>query len=65
MKIETTCPKCNNQQEINVDENDYNSWKSGKLIQNAMPYLTASQREALMTGVCDPCWNELFPPEED
>lgn len=46
---------------------DYNRWVGGTLIQNAMPYLTASEREALMTGMCDTCWNDtfLYYPEDD
>jgi hypothetical protein len=35
-------------------------WKAGELAQRAFPELTAGQREAIMTGTCDPCWDQMF-----
>ena len=35
-------------------------WGRGTLIQNAMPNLTADQREFLMTGITAEEWDELF-----
>ena len=50
------CPNCGKQQDIRVNRDDYRNWRRGQLIQFAMPYLTASEREALKTGYCDACW---------
>lgn len=60
------CPFCGSTEIIRLRSmDDYNSWVGGTLIQNAMPYLTPSQRERLMTGICDPCWHETFKVSEE
>ena len=38
------------------------AWNGGKLIQDAFPQLTASQREFLMTGTMDDEWDKAFGP---
>lgn len=63
MTITTTCPICGVSQVIVVGEADYEAWKSGTYIQDAFPYLSADQREALMTGFCSTCWAALFPDD--
>ena len=37
----------------------------GIFIQDLFPELTSEQREALMTGISDSEWDELFPKEEE
>ena len=39
--------------------------KSGMFIQDLFPEITSEQREALMTGISDSEWNELFPEKEE
>lgn len=50
---------------LNLDINDYTAWQNGKLIQNAMPYLTSEEREFLMTGITPAEWHELFKNDKD
>lgn len=57
------CPFCGNYHGVQVSEADYYAWQDGKLIQNAMPYLSADDREILMTGICPECWNGMFGEE--
>ena len=40
------------------------AWESGVLIQDALPELSASEREQLMTGIHAECWDRAFPEEE-
>ena len=47
-------------QKIEFDMADYDAWQKGKLIQNAMPYLTPSEREFLMTGITAEEWDNAF-----
>jgi len=42
---------------------DYARWLDGELIQKALPYLTAEEREFLMAGITADEWDDLF--EED
>ena len=55
-----TCNKCKDQVEMAVNVDDYTSWENGELIQNAMPYLTADEREVLISGICGPCFGGLY-----
>jgi hypothetical protein len=36
------------------------SWEQGELVQNAMPNLSADEREFIMTGITPTEWNEMF-----
>ena len=51
--------------ELPITEEQLAAWKSGVLIQYAMPHLTAVQREFLITGISEEGWNDLFLPEEE
>jgi hypothetical protein len=47
-------------QYIAVTQDQLDDWLSGVLIQNAMPHLTADEREFIMTGITPDVWEELF-----
>ena len=59
----TTCRKCNDQVEMKVNIDDVTAWENGKLIQDAMPYLTPDEREVLISGTCGPCFDKMFGGE--
>ena len=63
----TVCPFCGKAHEVECNEVDYLDWQDGELIQNAMPYLSAQEREYLITGICGSCWCVMFTDngEED
>lgn len=46
--------------EINVTEEQLALWQGGMLIQNAMPHLTAGEREFIKTGITDEEWDSEF-----
>lgn len=46
--------------EIDVQPHEYQSWLDGQLIQYAMPHLTVSEREFLISGVTDEEWAEMM-----
>lgn len=56
----TRCPICGRGNEVEVNEADYWDWDDGVLAQVAFPYLTAQEREMLITGTCPTCWNKMF-----
>lgn len=59
------CPNCGRVLILEVDQAGFESWKAGTVIQQALPDLNKDEREALITGYCTPCWNELFKEDED
>lgn len=65
MKVTMTSPftGITHTQEIPVTEAQFNAWKGGELIQNAMPNLTAGQREFIKTGITDEEWDATFKDE--
>lgn len=58
--IVTVCPICNCINEITVREADVLLWNEGALVQDAFPYLSADEREMLISGICPDCWETLF-----
>lgn len=58
--VKTKCPICGRPQNVVVPREGYENWRyNGKLIQNALPTLTADECEALMTGTCPDCRAKL------
>jgi hypothetical protein len=46
--------------DIDVTLEQVASWEQGELVQNAMPHLSADEREFIMTGITPTEWNEMF-----
>lgn len=56
----TECPFCHKANEVEVNEMDYWDWQDGALAQDAFPYLSADERELLISGICPKCWDGMF-----
>lgn len=54
-----------NELEINVTQEQLDDWKSGTYIQYAMPYLSADDREFIMTGITKEEWDATFNTGSD
>ncbi|SHL06323.1 hypothetical protein [Fibrobacter sp. UWH4] len=65
MKVMTECPLCRTASQIEVNENGYRAWKGGVHIQDALPELTASDREKLVSGICEKCWDNFMPENDE
>lgn len=46
--------------DLPITQEQLDLWHRGELIQNAMPNLTAGEREFIKTGVTPAEWAELF-----
>lgn len=46
--------------EINVTQEQIDLWKSGVPIQQAMPNVSADEREFIKTGITAEEWEEIF-----
>ena len=51
--------------DLPVSKTQLSKWEAGTLIQNAMPELTADEREFIMTGVTAQEWAGEFGDEDD
>ena len=63
--LTTTCPFCGQTHEVLVYEDDFFAWRGGKCAQDAFPYLSADDREMLISGICPKCWDSMFDEEEE
>lgn len=61
--ITKPCPYCERIQKVAVPESGFKAWKSGTRIQDALPGLTADEREILLSGICPECWDANFSEE--
>lgn len=64
LAITTKCPLCGKTQDVVVESTDYADFLKRKHAQDAFPYLSASERELLISGICEECWNRVFPETE-
>lgn len=63
--INTACPICGKTTPVQIRRMaDYNAWRNGKCAQDAFPYLSADEREMLISGICPTCWDNMFGKEE-
>jgi hypothetical protein len=51
--------------EIDVTIDQILAWEEGELIQNAMPQLSADDREFVKTGITGEEWDQLFGGSEE
>lgn len=63
--VAITCPFCGANHEVKVDFMAYTNWLDGELIQNAMPDLTPTEREQLISRICPKCQEKFFGADED
>jgi len=63
--VATKCPECGKTAFVEVNSGDYLRWTEGEYAQNVFPHLTKAEREQLISGTCEPCFDRMFPPHED
>jgi hypothetical protein len=62
--VEEQCVVCKEVSFLDVSKNDWLAWRRGTaLVQHAFPYLSAGQRELLVSGVCGKCFDDMFGDE--
>lgn len=59
------CHFCKQPQEVRAKTADLDKFRAGGFAQNCFPYLKPPEREFLISGICDACWNDMFPPIEE
>lgn len=59
--VHVTCVSCGVEHTISVPAAAYRRWATGKAkIQDALPMLTADERELLLSGMCPHCFDKLM-----
>ena len=60
MNVEITCPFCGAEHAVEVNLAQFEAWQNGEFIQKAMPDLTPTEREQLISNLCPKCQAEMF-----
>ena len=63
MEVLIKCPMCGKTHSVEVDFDEFCAWQSGELIQVAMPNLTPTEREQLISDLCPECQEKIFGGE--
>jgi Fe2+ or Zn2+ uptake regulation protein len=63
--IELVCLFCGQVHTVTCSAAGFSAWQNGALIQNALPELSAEEREALISGICPDCQSDIFGEDED
>ena len=58
--VEIICPFCHREHYVEVNTDAYYRWQKGELIQNAMPDLSPTEREQLISWLCPECQEIVF-----
>ena len=53
-----------NTMDIDVSEAQLSAWQGGTLIQDAMPKLSAEERDFIISGSTQADWDNMFGEEE-
>lgn len=60
MTIITECPFCGATSEIEVDFDGFMNYQLGMTAQRAFPRMSATDREKLISGMCEECQAKIF-----
>lgn len=63
--LTVSCRRCDCVQTITAPVAGIMAWEAGEYIQEALPMLSAGEREMLISQTCDDCWTEMFGEPED
>lgn len=61
-----TCPICGKKSEVTITYKEFCRLQEGRVIISAstFPSLNAEQRELIITGTCQQCWDKMFEDKE-
>lgn len=66
-RLTRKCPECGRATVTHVESQSLWDYEHQNIhVQRAFPYMSPEEREAIfMTGICGPCWDRLFPEEDE
>ena len=58
--VKMNCVFCGCPHSVSVPSKGYQLWQAGELIQRAMPSVSPTEREQLISGICPDCQKKIF-----
>ena len=65
VKVQRTCMWCNKTYFINLDKAKVARHAAGEHVQNVWPELDAGQREQIISGTHDACFDDMFKNDDE
>lgn len=65
VELQMTCPFCGKPSSIVVDKERFERWQAGEHVQLVWPELTPGERETLISGAHEACFDRAFAPEPE
>ena len=62
--VEMECPLCGDYHYVACREDGFEAWQDCELIQYALPELSATEREQLISRLCPDCQELIFGADE-
>jgi hypothetical protein len=59
-KYNIRCIHCGELKIVELNPEDIAKYANGALAQDAFPYLSADDRELIISRTCTRCWDEIF-----
>jgi len=59
-KLDRHCIICGTRKTLDIPVEGWRRWRQGTLIQKAMPSLSRTDRELLLSGLCASCFDSTF-----
>lgn len=60
-----TCKLCHQEHNILANKDDVFDWLTNtKYIQDALWYLSSSERELFISSTCDTCWKKMYGEDD-
>ena len=64
--VNKVCPNCDSRTPLYGTAEQFHNYHCQRgLVQVIFPEFTLDQAETISSGICGPCWDALFPKEED
>ncbi len=63
--VSVVCRLCKGEQRISAPVTAFLAWENGAFAQDALPMLSADDREMLISQTCGDCWADMFGEPED
>lgn len=55
-----SCIVCHKTTKLTIPRERFDRWQKGEMVQRAFYYMSSSERELLMTGIHEECWDSMF-----
>ena len=63
--FDMSCIKCKSEHQVSLNGSDLFKYHKGTYIQDAFSYISQGLREMMMSGICDKCFQDMFPKEDE